>query len=454
MASDAASSSCSSTSPARIFSKILCVKTSKKRKQHSMPAIDGMDNSAQLEMASFRVAEFSEVLDWRPMLFQEPIIAERACVLCGVAYKKAVRLPCVHTLCTKCHAQCVERGSACPVDQKPFCEDDVEQLNVSLKYLLNRTVACWNAPKGCSFIGTAASLLDHYKECGFSVVPCCLCRSSVLQCDIMEHFKSGCSIREAKCEPPDDLATEDLKDVGSACLEMKRATGKISEDLMSLQTSLNRCSEDVRAEGARCKGQLEAEASKLAEQLNSLNTVCTTGFAEELQLLQAAMTDYKGHVSKKLRLLCCSKPTRVHWYIEGWADLKKKALEGGLQLDSPTWTIYDYSVSQLFELDLEEGQDRVGCYMKICSGKQDLQLEWPFSKVFTIGVIHPKDQSKVISYMINPGDCRDELQRSFLRPKERANVACGAQNLTTAKELEKGGFIQSNTLHMFLEIEP
>ncbi|CAN8011603.1 unnamed protein product, partial [Ixodes pacificus] len=190
-------------------------------------------------MASFRVAGCSDVLDWRPMLFQEPIIAQRACALCGVVYKNAVRLPCVHTLCTKCHAQCVERGSACPVDQKPFCEVDVEQLDVSPKYLLNRTVACWNAPKGCSFIGTAASLLDHYKECGFSVVPCCLCRSSVLQCDIMEHFKTGCSIHEAKCAPADNLATDDLKDIGSACLEMKRATGKISEDLMSLQTSLN-----------------------------------------------------------------------------------------------------------------------------------------------------------------------------------------------------------------------
>uniref|UniRef100_A0A131Y4I1 Putative tnf receptor-associated factor 6 n=1 Tax=Ixodes ricinus TaxID=34613 RepID=A0A131Y4I1_IXORI len=405
-------------------------------------------------MASFRVAEFSEVLDWRPMLFQEPIIAQRACVLCGVVYKKAVRLPCVHTLCTKCHSQCVERGSACPVDQKPFCEDDVEQLDVSLKYLLNRAVACWNAPKGCSFIGTAASLLDHYKECGFSVVPCCLCRSSVLQCDILEHFKTGCSIHEAKCAPPDDLVIDDLKDVGSTCLEMKRAMGKISEDLVSLQTSLNRCSEDVRAEGARCKGQSEAEASKLAKQLNSLNTVCTTGFAEELRVLQAAMTDCKEHVSKELRLLGCSKPRRVHWYIVGWADLKKKALEEGLQsLSSPTRAIYGYSVSQDFELDLKEGKYHIGCFMGIRPGKQDLQLEWPFRRVYTFGVIHPKDQSNVISHMVNPGKCKDKLQHCFLRPQKKPNVPCGA-DLTTAEKLETGGFIQSNTLHMFLELEP
>uniref|UniRef100_A0A6B0UX84 Putative tnf receptor-associated factor n=1 Tax=Ixodes ricinus TaxID=34613 RepID=A0A6B0UX84_IXORI len=109
-----------------------------------MPGINGMGDGAKLDVSSFRVAEFSDVLDWRPMLFQEPVIAQRACVLCGVVYKKAVRLPCIHTLCAKCHAECVERGSACPVDQKPFCEDDVEQLEVSPKYLLNRTVGCRN----------------------------------------------------------------------------------------------------------------------------------------------------------------------------------------------------------------------------------------------------------------------------------------------------------------------
>ncbi|KAG0436555.1 hypothetical protein HPB47_017883 [Ixodes persulcatus] len=331
-----------------------------------MPAINGMGDGSQLEMASFRVAEFSDVVDWRPMLFQEPIIAQRACALCGVVYKKAVRLPCVHTLCTKCHAQCVDKGSMCPVDQERFCERDVEELEISAEYILNR-----------------------------------------------KHSRS-------KVCAPDNLATEDLTDVGSACLEMKRAMGKISEDLMSLQTSLNRCSEDVKAEGARSKGQSEAEASKLAEQLNS-------GFAEELRVLQGAIADYKDHVSKELRLLGCCKPVRVHWYIEEWTGLKKKALEGRLH----------YSVSQVFDLGLKEGKLRVGCYMKICPGKQDLQLEWPFRKVYTVGVIHPKDQSNVISETLNP-----------------ANVPWGTPNLTTAEKLETGGFIESDTLHVFLEVEP
>uniref|UniRef100_V5IF75 Putative tnf receptor-associated factor n=1 Tax=Ixodes ricinus TaxID=34613 RepID=V5IF75_IXORI len=444
-------------------------------------------------MTSYRVADFSDIFDWRPMLFQEPIVAHRACALCGIVYKKAVRLPCLHTMCTKCLAQCVERGSACPVDQKPFCEDDVEQLETSLDYILKRKVACWNALKGCSFIGPAASLLDHYKECEFSVVPCCLCRSSVLQRDVLEHFRNGCSIHEAKCVPTNSPATEDLKHVSTACLEMRSAMGKISEDLMSLQTSLNQCSENITVEGTKCKVQWEAETARLAEQLNNLSTACTAGFAEELQLLrtimadykehvsktldlqlrdlrticttqvpkamqvalQAATADYKKHVSKELSLLTLSKPTRVHWYIEGWTDLKKQALESGLKsLDGPKSNMYGYSVCQRVQLTRKDDEVSFSCFMKIHPGDNDLQLEWPFRKVYTLGIIHPKDQSNVISHKVNPVYCGENVQHCFLRPKGKENVGCGNRNLTTVEKLEMDGFIQSDTLHMFLEIEP
>uniref|UniRef100_A0A6B0VDE9 Putative tnf receptor-associated factor n=1 Tax=Ixodes ricinus TaxID=34613 RepID=A0A6B0VDE9_IXORI len=420
-----------------------------------------MGGAAKLEVASFRVAEFSDVLDWRPMLFQEPVIAQRACALCGVVYKTAVRLPCAHTLCTKCLAQCVDKGGACPVDQGPFCEEDLEKLELSAEYILKRKVACWNASSGCGFVGTTASLLDHYKECGLSVVPCCLCRSSVLQCDILEHFKNGCSIHEAKCVPSNSPATEDLKDMSTAYIEMKRAVGRISEDLMSLQTSLNRCSEDVKVEDEKCRVQWKAEAStfhveikRLAEQLKDFSTICTTEVPEAMQVaLEAVMADYKKHVSKELRLLSLSKPTRVHWYIEGWELRKRDAVYR--RLCSPTSNMYGYNVSQEVTLKQKDEEVSLGCFMVIHPGDHDLQLEWPFRKVYTLGVIHPKDPSNVISCKINAVNCGDNLEHCFLRPKGRkANVGYGNGNLTTVRKLETNGFIQSDTLHMFLEIEP
>ncbi|XP_040359097.1 TNF receptor-associated factor 4 [Ixodes scapularis] len=421
-------------------------------------------------MKSFRVAGFSDALDWRPTLFQEPIIAQKTCAVCGVLYRKSVRLPCIHTLCTKCHAQCVDEGSVCPVDKKPFCEDDVEKLEVPLKYVLNRTVACWNAPKGCSFIGPVAHIQDHYKECGFNDVPCCLCHSTVLQTDILEHFRNGCSIPQATCLPTDKSDTQDLRDVSKVCLEMNRAVGKISEDIMLLQSSLNRCSEDATAEGTRCKGQLKVEASRLTEQLNSLSTVCATECTEGLQGLREAVADYKKYVRDELcvqrdkltdildlvrkSLPSPSKHERIHWYIERWTDLKNEALRSGSKsLDSPKRTMYGYNVSQSVQLTCMGREVGLGCFMHLLPGEHDSQLEWPFSKVLTVGVIHPKGQSNVISYKVNSG-WHKYRRNLFLRPKGRRRGGFGAGCLSTAEELEFDGFIENDTLHVFLEIEP
>ncbi|CAN8011599.1 unnamed protein product, partial [Ixodes pacificus] len=180
---------------------------------------------------------------------------------------------------------------------------------------------------------------------------------------------------------------------------MNRAIGKISEDIMSLQSSLNRCSEDVRAEGTRCKGQLEAEASRLTEQLYHLSTVCATEFTEGLQVLREAMAGYKRHVSEELRvqrnkltevldvvhksLPSSSKHERIHWYIEHWADLKNEALRTGcVSLESTKRTVCDYNVSQVVDLERMGTEVGFGCFMRLHPGAHDSQLEWPFSKVY------------------------------------------------------------------------
>ncbi|CAN8011577.1 unnamed protein product [Ixodes pacificus] len=246
---------------------------------------------------------------------------------------------------------------------------------------------------------------------------------------------------------------------------MKIAMGKISENLLSLQTSLNQCSGGVRVEAARCKGLLEAKTSGLAEQLNVLSTICTTGFAKVLQVLRTAMADYKEHAGRelcsqgnRLSAVCQSLqshcgPKAAHCYIEQWADLKKEALESWFKtLDSPKRAMYGYSVSQsvwLTHMDTEIG---VGCFLQIHPRQDDSQLEWPFSKLYTIGFIHPKDRSNVISYRVNAGWYKDQ---SFLqRPNETYIGRFGSSCFSTAGDLELDRFVENDTLHVFLEIKP
>ncbi|CAN8007853.1 unnamed protein product [Ixodes pacificus] len=472
-----------------------------------MIASNGMGDSAcaRVETVSFRVAGFLDILDWRPVLFQEPIIAQRACALCGVVYKKAVRLSCVHTLCLKCHAKCVDEGSVCPVDQEPFCKEDIEKLEVSVEYILKRKVACWNAPRGCCFIGSAASLLDHYKECHFSVVSCCLCHSSVSQGDILEHFKSGCSIHEATFEPAHNPTTQDLKEVTRACLEMKKAMGRIGEDIMSLKTSLNRCCEDIRATDVSCIQLLEDQASRISD----LNALCAAGFTEEQRALEKAVADMSVVVTndgnrnrelmsqelcahsdrlntgtekvsttvisnrelliKKLhaeshRLIACTKglsgefvhfcgQRAYHWYTSDWAHMKATAMKGGsADTISPAWYAFGYRVGLDLELRKNEnGELHLACFFTIHPGSYDSDLGWPFSKSLEFKIVHPKCRSMDISHEINADLYREEP--AFQRPRGTRTRGFGAASLCSADKLDTGGFLRGNTLHVFLEVK-
>ncbi|XP_040356362.2 TNF receptor-associated factor 6 [Ixodes scapularis] len=428
---------------------------------------------------SYCMSGFSDALDWRPLLFQEAVIAQSACSLCGVVSRKAVKLSCAHAFCSDCHEDCVEQGSTCPLDRESFSEDDLIQLDVSDGYLGKRRVACWNVFSGCSFVGPVAGLLDHYKECKFHVVSCPRCSSSVLRSEIAGHCRNDCRVPLAKEAPTCSRALLDYDHIEKASDDLKQAMLKTSEDLMFLQTSLNQCCESVREGERRSTERLEAQSSVLAEQIAGLAALCRTGFTQDRSVLdrvavdirnamEAASVDSKLHFTQELcsqseRLVAiteqlfksvrvCCGPEALHWYLEGWAALKLRAFKSPQKAQSPPQYTSGYRVSQLIQLHKEGGRLRFGCFLEIHPGENDARLEWPFGKTFTLGVLHPTDRRKVISCEEDASLSENKLP--FQRPKDKHNRGYGNSFLTTADEIERGGFVRDDTLHLFLRLEP
>ncbi|CAN8029407.1 unnamed protein product [Ixodes persulcatus] len=425
-----------------------------------------------------RMVGFSAALDWRPLLFVEPAIADRACTLCGVVCRKAVRLSCAHTLCSDCHAECVEQGGTCPLDQEPFCEDDVDQLECSAGYLGKSRVACWNAPSGCGFVGPVSSLLDHFGQCTFHTVSCPQCRSVVARSGVVRHCRDGCSSRPAADMVANNHLRLERDSIERARDELKEAMEKISEDLMFLQSGLNQCCEDIRATRAT-----DASRNRLLEDLASrlvnLDALCVAGFAEEQRALRNVAADVNTAVttvssSRELVIkeLCAQRdrliaategvsyklvsfcgPTTYHWYVADWTVMKATAHEGRTAFaQSATWNAFGYSVGLHLQLVKDKNQTTVvNCYFRIYPGGRDSELEWPFRKCFEFGIVHPQDGSNVLSHKLN-ADLHKKS--SFQRPKGKMNLGFGAAPMCSADELDAKGFVSANTLHMYLRVEP
>ncbi|CAN7994598.1 unnamed protein product [Ixodes pacificus] len=426
-------------------------------------------------MTSARMSGFSPALDWRPLLFQEPAVAQMACSLCGVLSRRAYRLPCAHTLCSECHEESARGGSTCPLDDASFGGDAVLRLDVQDGYAGELKVACWNASSGCNFVGPTANLLEHFQQCAFHVVSCPKCHSSVLRSCIVGHCKDGCSsvspaepvapaepITAAEPvtlpQPATDLNVTVYGVVENASKKLSKEVGRLYEEFCCLHTSLNQCREDIRISARDSRDQLEARLAFLSEQLVGLSALSAESSAATVDIGNALKT----HVSSELRMQCerltsiagSTSPEvsttdggmEVYWRVVDWAALKAKAeRDGTVSVESPVQNAFGYRVSH--SVSFRKSSLGLHCWMalRIHPGDDDLVLEWPFRKAFAMGVINPADKAKRLF-------CRNKTCCGIEKPVIRHSTSGGCV-LSKAKDMETAGVVKDDALYLFFQIE-
>uniref|UniRef100_A0A6B0VBI1 Putative regulation of interferon-beta production n=1 Tax=Ixodes ricinus TaxID=34613 RepID=A0A6B0VBI1_IXORI len=400
---------------------------------------------------TYCVSGFGKGLDMRPMNFKDTVQKIRVCSLCNVIPNTVVLLPCSHSLCELCFDKCLEDGERCLLDQERLGQECVEKLTLSEEKLATWQVACWNTPYGCSFSGSSVGVLDHFeKHCTFHAVCCSRCDHYVLRSDVVGHLKSGCTALLTEDGPGTSSKRRggtSVDDVGKAIGEMKDAVGKMNDEQLHLQGSLNNPPESAKYQ--------TAEITKVLELIDEVRSSVLIGLEmtkanckEQILRLGDNLSSQTMDIARSVRQL---RPRMIHWYLEGWEKIKEEALvKPAFYTESEVQTLYGYAVSQNIEIKKQGEELRLDCHMRIHASQNDDELEWPFKYDCRVGIIHPRRHYKMLC-TVHAGT--PEHREVFKRPVGSRNTGLGSF-LATVNSIESRGFIQNDTLHLFVEIVP
>ncbi|KAH8037951.1 hypothetical protein MRX96_001054 [Rhipicephalus microplus] len=198
---------------------------------------------------------FGTGLDWRPTAFVDPFPPYRVCSVCGLVPQAITTLPCGHHFCRPCFDSAISiRRKRCPIDNESFeSSDDVQWSTLSRNSVLELTVRCWNARRGCVVEDTASAMLDHFASaCRFHSVKCNTCGASVLHRGVWNHVASGCHMATV------DIDRSVNENSANALMEVRDLLSNLSRDNASLQRRLNSFEE-------RLSAKLDRTATSVAE---------------------------------------------------------------------------------------------------------------------------------------------------------------------------------------------
>lgn len=391
------------------------------------------------------------------MPFAKPLPAWKVCNLCGVAPRIAVVLPCSHTYCELCFDDFGD-GGRCLIDDEPFQREQVWRV---VFQPATRAVSCWNAPNGCEFLGSPRNLRDHYlSNCDFHAVSCPRCGESVLRRDVVAHLKAGCGTSPSVGDPP--LDSFQISNVQRAYTDAREALGRVADDRTCLRQSVDDLSGNLKALTLRLAEVNDddsettgADSRRVQELLREILLVLVERVArsDEIEQLKLNLPATILGVSRELYRLFA--PAAFEWDLR-WPEastFERCCPRGSARFESDKRYAHGYCVSQGVAVQRRGERFNVLLGLTLHRGSHDSELEWPFSKICVLHIIHPEDWERTISVEIDTAD--SPRHRAFQRPVRDKNASFGTGVVATKAMLEEEGFfVDGAVLRLRMEVMP
>ncbi|XP_070384133.1 TNF receptor-associated factor 3-like [Dermacentor albipictus] len=454
---------------------------------------------------------FGRDLDRCPMVFLEPFSASRVCSLCAVVPEQTALLPCRDVVCRTCYDRCREMDvGACPLHTSMRINpDDIEWRVLPLSEVSKRKAWCWNAKNGCPVVTEAWDMAEHcYGACQYYNVTCMRCQKKVLQKDVVEHLRDGCSsniLRQTletapEDEPHDDSFEEargawlngNCDDVTSAMPELLRTLRRLLNENASLRDEIRSVQEHVTHERKHCQAVLTQcfEGVKL-ETLSAMKdhgseannwhngtyyrikedmAKMSLDLGQQLDLIAKENVEYHDRlqehvamesasllkVATKTLQFASSVPNFQEWVVRGWTAFKGMATAQGKawSYSEPRYFLgYHLFPALLVSRDGEDKGLKVHAGLELKKGTNDAHLEWPFRRSCRITFIHPREKPRARSLTLTPD--LEVFASKLARPDAEVTTAgqvYSLGNFCHARDLENEGYVSADEIRVRFEV--
>ncbi|XP_050032925.1 uncharacterized protein [Dermacentor andersoni] len=447
----------------------------------------------------YALVGFSDVLDWKPLDFVRPLPPCIVCAVCSVVRAVITPLPCGHSLCDCCSEQCaVDGGRQCPLDGDRYADDDVVRARFGADYVLEREVYCWNRQSGCEAILAVSEVYTHFRsECRHHSTFCPRCSETVLRNTVCTHIRLNCStpvitstsLRSQELTSTDEMITRATKQVlENPVAEIKAALHAILSENNAQSNALNDlCLKmddvmDVIMQESRMSqiGERFASASERSGTDHSVAQHFVTSnsslaeISENLRGLRDAMTKVElatnrhrdtlaeataevGAIKMEVvegnqKILHGTEKVIAHYsvllrfydfVVQGIDSLKLAAtFEGKAHFRCSKIYLRGYCMSPGVSLLKQEQSFSLHILISLHKGAIDDFVEWPFTEIIMLSVIHP------ISSLQRDIRCDFPQNGSIFRekPVESSNEGSSVSPSLCLNVLERDGYVRNDQL--------
>lgn len=334
-----------------------------------------------MDGTEYTLTGFDDFLERRRVVFVEPLPSTRVCGVCGVVPSQSLLLPCGDVLCQVCKGQTGTEDGMCPLDGMTFTEADIVSVSFKQCHLEQHRVFCIAGGGKCDFAGKLSELKDHLAACRSDQVTCAKCRDSVVRSTAAEHHR--------QCSAGTSLAKSLNATLIASAIEKLSGMKKDLEELQARASSGK-----VEQDGVvNCANFLVERMASIEHDLIQIEQVGGDKYDSlVLALKQTVVTAIPHHAASKPGVFIATCVlTDIY---AGYISLNGQRKECSLSTD--IYVLAGYTFRVYCNLKRVENKVLIHFTFYLRHGAWDDWVEWPFSKMVTVIIRHPRDEGKDI----------------------------------------------------------